>query len=106
MRRHIDAEGAARQDGHPLLDQICGQIGRNAVAVRRCRPGAHDRYRPLHEVSKMSRSAEPQTDRLATAPLDALRMPQIIKPGRPLLIAWNDETRSRYLGQPLKHLDR
>jgi hypothetical protein len=52
----------------------------------------------------MTRIAEPQTDRLTTAALDALGMSQIIKPGRPLPVAGNDETRRRSCGQPLEHL--
>ena len=54
----------------------------------------------------MPRTAEPQTKRLATAPLDAFGMSKIIKPGRPLVVAGNDETCRRRFGQPLEHIDR
>ena len=38
MRSHVDAEGATGKDGHSLFHQIGGEIGRNAVSVRGCRP--------------------------------------------------------------------
>src|SRR5215216_4707336 len=53
----------------------------------------------------MAGTTEPQTDRLATASLNALRIPQISKPGRPLLVTGNDETRRHSSSQPLEHLD-
>ena len=53
----------------------------------------------------MAGTPEPQTDRLATAALNALCMPQISKPGRPLLVTGDDETRRRSSGQPLERLD-
>jgi hypothetical protein len=53
----------------------------------------------------MAGTTKPQTDWLATASLNALRMPQITKPSRPLLITGNDETRRRSCGQTLEHLD-
>jgi hypothetical protein len=53
----------------------------------------------------MSRTAEPQTKRLATAPLDALGMSKIIKPSRPFVVARNDESGGRRSGQPLEHID-
>jgi hypothetical protein len=53
----------------------------------------------------MSRTAEPQTKRLATAALDALGMSKIIKPSRPFVIARNDESGGRRRGQPLEDID-
>ena len=52
----------------------------------------------------MAGTAEPQSDRLATAALNALGVPQISKPGRPLVVTGNDEARRRSCGQPLEHL--
>ena len=53
----------------------------------------------------MTRTAEPQTDRLTTPPLHALGVSQIVKPFRPLVVAGNHETRRRCFGKPLEHLD-
>lgn len=56
-------------------------------------------------MSKMSRTAEPQTKRFAAAPLDGFGMSKIIKPARPLVVARHDETCRRRFSQPLEHLD-
>jgi len=105
MRRDVDAEGTTRQDSYSLLNQICCQICGNAVSVRRCCPRPYDRDRAFHQVSEMSRTAKPQTKRLAAAPLDGFGMSKIIKPGRPLVVAGNDEACRRRFGQSLEHID-
>src|SRR5512133_329830 len=56
-------------------------------------------------MSQMTRTAQPQANRLTTAPLNALRMSKIIKSGRPLVIAGDDEPNPRRSGRWLNHID-
>src|SRR4029453_6588645 len=60
MCGHVDAECATRDYGHALLHKISAKICCNAVPVRRGCPRAHDRDRALHQVSQLSRTAQPQ----------------------------------------------
>src|SRR5215204_2251710 len=99
MRGGVDAEGAARHHGPPLLSQAVGKVRGDVITVRCGRSRADNGDRALAGLSQRPRPAYPHAVRWVGVTVNRIadvqtEIDQITQPAWPLVVLGRDDPRA------------